>query len=208
MWSSVTPAIPAQDLYIFVAVCTATGINATSRLATAKVSSSNVLVGTLEPYTEYKVQVVALVKGQTNRTIAMRSSSVVLLRTKEDGEFFTIKDVMQSMIFLSKSKYFKKSVKTKNNGADNAIPHPRGVLTYMAIYTYVRPQRVSFLCGPKKVCLSLWIGIVASWAPGNALDILAIKSIVFVRSKKKVCCHYGLASWHRGLLAMHWIFCL
>ena len=187
MWSSVTPAIPAQDLYIFVAVCTATGINATSRLATAKVSSSNVLVGTLEPYTEYKVQVVALVKGQTNRTIAMKSSSVVLLRTKEDGEFFTIKDVMQSMIFLSKSKYFKKSVKTKNNGADNAIPHPRGVLTYMAIYTYVRPQRVSFLCGPKKVCLSLWIGIVASWAPGNALDILSIRNSFFPHHHWQIC---------------------
>lgn len=72
-----------------MAVCTATGINDRSRLATAIVSSSNVLVGTLKPYTEYEVQVVALVKGQTNRTIAMRSSSVVLLRTKEDGEFFT-----------------------------------------------------------------------------------------------------------------------
>ena len=94
MWSSVTHAISVQDLYIFVVVCTATGINDTSRLATANVSSSNVLVGTLEPYTEYQVQVVALAKGQTNRTIAMRSSSVVLLRTKEDGELFTMKDAI------------------------------------------------------------------------------------------------------------------
>ena len=84
-----THAISVQDLFVFVAVCTATGINDRSRLATAIVSSSNVLVGTLKPYTEYQVQVVALVKGQTNRRIAMRSSSVVLLRTKEDGEFFT-----------------------------------------------------------------------------------------------------------------------
>ena len=94
MWSSLTNVISVQDLYIFVAVCTATGIDATLRLATANVSSSNALVGTLEPYTEYQVQVVALVKGQTNRTIAMRSSSVVLLRTQEDGEFFTIKDAI------------------------------------------------------------------------------------------------------------------
>jgi len=79
-----------QDLFVFVAVCTATGINDTSRLASANVSSSNVLVGTLKPYTEYQVQVVALVKGQTNRTITMRSSSVVLLRTEEDGEFSLI----------------------------------------------------------------------------------------------------------------------
>ena len=100
-----THAISVQDLLVFVAVCTATGINDTSRLATANVSSSNVLVGTLKPYTEYQVQVVALVKGQTNRTIAMRSSSVVLLRTKEDGEFFTIKVAINSMIFLSKGMY-------------------------------------------------------------------------------------------------------
>lgn len=85
-----THAISVQDLLVFVAVCTATGINDTSRLASANVSSSNVLVGTLKPYTEYEVQVVALVKGQTNRTIAMRSSSVVLLRTEEDGEFSLI----------------------------------------------------------------------------------------------------------------------
>ena len=115
MWSSVTLAISVQDLYLFVAVCTATGINDTSRLATANVSSTNVLVGTLKPYTEYQVQVVALVKGQTNRTIGMRSSSVVLLRTKEDGEFFTIKDVINYMIFLSKILYCKHSLKTKNN---------------------------------------------------------------------------------------------
>jgi len=87
MWSKVTNAISVQDLLIFVAVCTATGKNGPSRLATANISFSNVLVGTLKPYTEYQVQVVALVKGQTNHTIAMRSSSIVLLRTKEDGEF-------------------------------------------------------------------------------------------------------------------------
>jgi len=102
MWSSVTHAISVQDLFVFVAVCTATEVNDTSRLATANVSSSNVLVGNLKPYTEYQVQVVALVKGQTNRTIAMRSSSVVLLRTKEDGEFFLVKVVINYMIFLSK----------------------------------------------------------------------------------------------------------
>jgi len=101
----VTHAISVQDLFVFVAVCTATGINDASRLATANASSSNVLVGTLKPYTEYQVQVVALVKGQTNRTIAVRSSSVVLLRTREDGEFFTIKVATNSMIFLSKSMY-------------------------------------------------------------------------------------------------------
>jgi len=84
MWSKVTNAISVQDLLIFVAVCTATGKNDKSRLATANVSFSNVLVGTLKPYTEYQVQVVALVKGQT--TIAMRSSSILLQRTKEGGE--------------------------------------------------------------------------------------------------------------------------
>lgn len=105
-WSKVTHSISIQDLYIFVAVCTATGINDTSPLATANASSSNVLVGTLKPYTEYQVQVVALVKGQTNRTVAMTSSSVVLLRTKEDGEFFTIKVAINSMIFFSKSICF------------------------------------------------------------------------------------------------------
>ena len=91
MWSNVTRAILVQDLFVFVAVCTATGINDASRLAAANVSSSNVLVGMLKPYTEYQVQVVAILKGQTNHTIAMRSSSVVLLRTKEGGEFFAIK---------------------------------------------------------------------------------------------------------------------
>ena len=49
----------------------------------------------------------APVKGQTNRTTGMRSSSVVLLGTREDGEFFTIKDVINYMIFLSKILYFK-----------------------------------------------------------------------------------------------------
>jgi len=87
MWSNVTNAVSVQDLLIFVAVCTATGKHDASRLATANVSSSNALVGALKPYTEYQVQVVALVKGQTNQTIAMRSSSIFLLRTKEDGEF-------------------------------------------------------------------------------------------------------------------------
>ena len=95
-----TNALSVHDLFVFVAVCTATGVNDTSRLATVNISSSNVLVGTLKPYTEYQVQVVALVKGQTNGTIAMRSSSVVLLRTKEDGEVFTSKVVMNSIIFL------------------------------------------------------------------------------------------------------------
>ena len=93
-----THAISVQDLFGFVAVCTAIGTKDKSRLAAANVSSSNVLVGMLKPYTEYHVQVVALVKGQTNRTIAMRSSSVVLLRTKEDGEFFAIKAAIDSVI--------------------------------------------------------------------------------------------------------------
>ena len=99
-----THAISVQDLFVFVAVCTATGVNDPSRLATANVSSSNVLVGTLKPYTEYQVQVVALVKGQTNRTIAMRSSSVALLRTKEDGEFFAVKVPLTPKFFISRQK--------------------------------------------------------------------------------------------------------
>ena len=82
-----TNAVLVQDLLIFVAVCTATGKHDALRLATTNVSSSNVLVRALKPYTEYQVQVVALVKGQANQTIAMRSSSIFLLRTKEDGEF-------------------------------------------------------------------------------------------------------------------------
>jgi len=105
MWPNVTNAISVQDLLIFVAVCTATGENDTSRVATANVSSSNVLVGTLKPYSEYRVQVVALVKGQTNQSITMRSSGVVLLRTKEDGKFFTIKVTKNYKILLSKSMF-------------------------------------------------------------------------------------------------------
>ena len=85
-WSKVTHAISIQELYSFVAVCTAAGKKGASRLATANVSSSNALVQMLRPYTDYQVQVVALLKGQRNGTIAMKSSSVVVLRTKEDGE--------------------------------------------------------------------------------------------------------------------------
>ena len=86
-WSKVTHDILIQELYSFVAVCTALGKKGASSLATANVSSSNVLVQTLKPFTDYQVQVVALLKGQRNGTIAMKSSSAVVLRTKEDGEF-------------------------------------------------------------------------------------------------------------------------
>ena len=86
-WSKVTHAISIQELYSFVAVCTAAGKKGASRLATANVSSSNALVQMLRPYTDYQVQVVALLKGQRNGTIAMKSSRVVVRRTKEDGEF-------------------------------------------------------------------------------------------------------------------------
>ncbi len=85
-WSNVTHVISIQDLFGFVAVCTAAGKKDTSHLATAYVSSANVLVRTLRPYTDYQVQVVALLKGQSNGMIEMKSSSVVVLRTKEDGE--------------------------------------------------------------------------------------------------------------------------
>ena len=183
MWSSVTHAISVQDLFVFVAVCTATGVNDPLRLATANVSSSNVLVGTLKPYTEYQVQVVALVKGQTNRTIAMRSSTVVLLQTKEDGEFFAVKVAINSKIFVSKCIHLIEFKKKQQLMLRRIMqppppplppPHLRGGTTLDGLFKYAGFHGVRFACGfgPRKVCFSLWIGI---------------------------------AGW---LLAMHWVLCL
>ena len=100
-WSNVTHAIAIKDLYSFVAVCTAAGKKDATRLANANNSSSNVLVQTLRPYTDYQVQVVALLKGQRNGAVAMKSSSVVTLRTKEDGEIsFKLRRLAKSTGFI------------------------------------------------------------------------------------------------------------
>lgn len=75
-----------KGIYGFVAACTATKIKNTLRLAAANSSSFRTLVQRLLPYTEYRVQMTALSKSQSNGSVSMGSSSVVVLRTKEDGE--------------------------------------------------------------------------------------------------------------------------
>ena len=97
-WPNVGHAFSTQDLYGFVATCTATEIKDTLRLAAANASSSSVLVQTLIPYTEYQVQVVTLSKGESNGTILERSSSVVVLRTEEDGEMIQCTTVYLTIV--------------------------------------------------------------------------------------------------------------
>lgn len=79
-----------HDFYGFVAACRATEIKDTLHLAAANSSSISTLVQRLVPYTEYRVQMIALSKGKRNGSISMRSSSVVVLRTNEDGEEWLI----------------------------------------------------------------------------------------------------------------------
>ena len=79
-----------KDFYGFVAACTATEIKDTLRLAATNSSSISTLVQRLVPYTEYRVQMIALSKGKRNGSISMRTSSVVVLRTNEDGEEWLI----------------------------------------------------------------------------------------------------------------------
>ncbi|XP_022801634.1 protein sidekick-2-like [Stylophora pistillata] len=83
-WPNVTIALSMKDIYGFVTACTATEIKDTLRLAAANSSSFRTLVQRLLPYTEYRVQVTALSKSQSNGSVSMGSSSVVVLRTKED----------------------------------------------------------------------------------------------------------------------------
>ena len=85
-WPNDTFSLSMKDFYGFVAACTATEIKDTLRLAATNSSSISTLVQRLVPYTEYRVQVIALSKGESNGSISMRSSSVVVLRTNEDSE--------------------------------------------------------------------------------------------------------------------------
>ncbi|XP_022801631.1 mucin-like protein isoform X3 [Stylophora pistillata] len=83
-WPDNTLALSMKDIIGFIAACTATEIKGTLRLAAANSSSFRTLVQRLLPYTEYKVQMIALSKSQSNESVSMGSSGVVVLRTKED----------------------------------------------------------------------------------------------------------------------------
>lgn len=85
-WPNDSFSLSMHDFYGFVAACRATEIKDTLHLAAANSSSISTLVQRLVPYTEYRVQMIALSKGKRNGSISMRSSSVVVLRTNEDGE--------------------------------------------------------------------------------------------------------------------------
>ena len=85
-WPNDTFSLSMNDFYGFVVACRPTEIKDTLRLAAANSSSISTLVQRLVPYTEYRVQIIALSKGKRNGSISMRSSSVVVLRTNEDGE--------------------------------------------------------------------------------------------------------------------------
>ncbi|PFX32349.1 Mucin-4 [Stylophora pistillata] len=83
-WPNDTLALSMKGIYGFIAACTATESKDTLRFAAVNSSSFRALVQRLLPYTKYRVQVIALSKSQSNGSVSMRSSSAVILRTKED----------------------------------------------------------------------------------------------------------------------------
>ena len=103
-WPIDNLSLSMKDFYGFVATCRATEIKDTLRLAATNSSSINTLVQRLLPHTEYRVQVIALSKGERNGSISMRSSSVVVLRTNEDGEEWLILNTKRTWVGTKKLK--------------------------------------------------------------------------------------------------------
>ena len=81
----------SNNLYGFAVACIPVRSNSTPTISSADVSSLTQEVVGLRPFTEYRVRVIAILKGGSSGMVVMRASETVLANTTaEDGTFFPL----------------------------------------------------------------------------------------------------------------------
>ena len=78
------------NLYGFAVACIPVRSNSTPTISSADVSSLTQEVVGLQPFTEYRVRVIAILKDGSSGMVVMRTSETVLANTTEDGTFFPL----------------------------------------------------------------------------------------------------------------------
>jgi len=80
-----TSSLNSSDIYGYVVVCIRGGSGDILLLSVENASSSNTVVLSLKPYSNYAVKVVALLKDGVTNVTTLKSSEKTDIRTKEDG---------------------------------------------------------------------------------------------------------------------------